>query len=145
MRHSLRRAVERIVFRALYRHLSSTICKPLKTNATGGYLAHHAENTNEYACQKVNVRTGRQGFLVSADKRRKVSWFGHVCRHDDLPKDVLQGTLDGSRRGERPRTTSANWTGQSLLLVQCIADHGNRWAAITAEYPHRAPASREIA
>ena len=35
--------------------------------------------------------------------RRKLSWFGHICRHDTLPKILQQGTVDGSRRRGRLR------------------------------------------
>ena len=36
--------------------------------------------------------------------RLKLSWFGHVRRHDTLPKIILQGTVDGSsRHSGRPR------------------------------------------
>ena len=38
-----------------------------------------------------------------AVKRHRLSWFGHICRHDTLPKVILQGTMDGSRHRGRPR------------------------------------------
>ena len=34
--------------------------------------------------------------------RNTLSWLGHVCRHDKLPKNKLQGTVDGRRRRGRP-------------------------------------------
>ena len=57
-------------------------------------------------------------FKLSTDKRCKLSWFGHVCRNDTLPKITLQGTVDGSRRRGRPRKSLEGnikeWTGQSM-------------------------------
>ena len=44
--------------------------------------------------EKTNINTSRC----------KLSWFGHVCRHDTLSKIILQVTVDGSsRRRGRPR------------------------------------------
>ena len=31
-------------------------------------------------------------------KLRKLTWFGHVVRHHNLPKTILQGTVEGGRR-----------------------------------------------
>ena len=38
-------------------------------------------------------------------ERQKLSWFGHVTRHDSLSKTILQGTLEGGRRRGRQRMT----------------------------------------
>ena len=64
----------------------------------------------------------RTAFTVN----RQASWFGHVCRHDRLPKIILQGTVDGSRCRERPRKSwrdnTSEWTGQSMSSLLRIAD-----------------------
>ena len=52
---------------------------------------------------KCIIQPGRQELSLSTVRRRKLSWFGHVCRHDTLPKITPQGTVDGSRRRGRPR------------------------------------------
>ena len=41
---------------------------------------------------------GPQEPLLATVKRRKLAWFGHVTRHDSLPKTILQGTSEGGRR-----------------------------------------------
>ena len=70
----------------------------------------------------------RQEFLLSTVKCRKLSWFGHVCRHDTLSNIIRQGTVDGdgSRRRVRPRKLCEGnvkeCTGQSLLSLMRIAD-----------------------
>ena len=38
--------------------------------------------------------------LLSTVNRRKLSWFGVVCRHDTLSNIMLQGAVDGIRRKE---------------------------------------------
>ena len=72
----------------------------LKTNATGECWHIIQHKTNEYVRQQVNILARRQEFTVN---RKKLSWFGHVCRYDMLLKIILQGTVDGRRRKGRPR------------------------------------------
>ena len=57
--------------------------------------------TGQYPC-----RTSRAFTTV---KRRKLSWFGHVCRHDML-KIILQGTVGVAEEDlvSYGRTTSKN-------------------------------------
>ena len=106
--------------------------RPLKTNATGEH------KTKEYVWQRVNILAGRQQLLQSRVKRRKLSRFGHVCRHDTPSKIILQGTVDGGRRRRgRPRKSRKDdimkWTGQSMSSMLCIADDRGRWAVITSD------------
>ena len=50
----------------------------------------------------------------------------HVCHHDALPKIILQGSVDGSRRRGRPRKSGKDnikeWKSQSMSLI-VIAMH----------------------
>ena len=73
--------------------------------------------------QQVNVLARSQAFLMSTIKRRKLSWFGHVCRHDTLSKTILDRTTQCSRHRGRPCKSWKNnikqWTGQSLSLLRC--------------------------
>ena len=74
-------------------------------------LETREHKTNEYAWQAHPTSL----FLLSAVKRRKLSWFGHICRYDTLPKIILyiQGTVDGDEdRINQGRTTSRN--GQAI-------------------------------
>ena len=61
----------------------------------------------------------------------------HVCHHNTLPKIILQGTVDGSRRRGRPRRSwkdnTKEWTGQSMSSLLRIADERVRWAVIAAD------------
>ena len=41
--------------------------------------------------------------LLATVKRRKLTRFGHVTRHDSLSKTILQDTLEGGRRRGRQR------------------------------------------
>ena len=54
-------------------------------------------DTNEYIYiwHQVNILAERQTFFLPAVKRHNLSQFGHVCRHDELLKIILLGTVDG--------------------------------------------------
>ena len=57
---------------------------------------------NDYVWQQVRILTGRDELVMSTIKRRKLSWFSHVC-HDTQPKIILQGTVNGARRSGKRR------------------------------------------
>ena len=62
----------------------------------------YEHRTNEYLWQ-VSILAGPKKLLLSTVKCRKLSWFGHVCRHDALPKIILQGSVDDRHRRGRSR------------------------------------------
>ena len=49
------------------------------------------KKTNDFVRVKVTSLAGPQEPLLATVKRRKLTWFGHVTRHNSLPKTVLQG------------------------------------------------------
>ena len=59
------------------------------------------KKTNEYVKSQVASLDGPQEPLLAVIKRRKLTWFGHVNRHNTLPKTILQGTLEGGRKRGR--------------------------------------------
>ena len=77
--------------------------------------------TTDYVWQQVSILAGPQEFLLSTVKRRKLSWLGHVCRHDTLPKIILQGSMDRRRRRGSPRKSwkdnIKDWTDQSIDVI----------------------------
>jgi len=64
------------------------------------------KKTNEWVLDKAG--THRQ--LLANVKARKMTYFGHILRKNDvcLEKDLIQGTLPGGRRRGKPRTS---WIG----------------------------------
>ena len=82
---------------------------------------------NKHVCwQRVNILARRRELLLSTVKHRKLSWFGHVCCHDTLPKIILQGTVDGGHRRGRPykswKDNIKEWTGQLISSLLHIVD-----------------------
>ena len=56
------------------------------------------------ATQTLGGNSANPFHLVSTAARRKLSWFGHVCRHETLLKALPQErTLEGGHRRSRPR------------------------------------------
>ena len=82
-------------------------------------------------CSQVSILAGPQELLLSTVKRRKLSWFGHICRHDTLLKFMLQGYVDGRRRRGRPRKS---WKGQlngiDRPVIVVVATHRKRQKSI---------------
>lgn len=56
--------------------------------------------------------------MLSTVNQQKLKWFGHVVRHDTLPKTILQGYVEcGERRDKLKKnwvTNEEEWTGCSL-------------------------------
>ena len=94
-------------------------------------VPYRERKTNEYAWQQVNISAGRQELLLSIAKRRKLSWFGHVCRHDTLPTIILKGTVRCRHRRGRPRKSWKDNIKLSSLLL--IADDRDRWSVIAVD------------
>ena len=67
--------------------------------------------TNEEVVSRLGVERG----LLSQIRTHKLSYFGHIARHDSLQKTVLTGRIDGRRGRGRPRhqwyDDIKEWTG----------------------------------
>ena len=48
-------------------------------------ISYREHKTDRYVWQDVSILAGPQELLLSTIKRCKLSWFGHICRHDTLP------------------------------------------------------------
>ena len=72
-----------------------------------------AKKTNLWVLQQAGV----QRSLLQSIKERKLNYCGHVLRkqEESLEKDILEGTMPGSRRRGRPRISwrdnIGDWTG----------------------------------
>ena len=87
--------------------------------------------TNNFVLEQVTVLSGPQEPLLSIIKRRKLVYFGHVTRHDSIPKTVLQGTVEGSRRrGRQTKNWMQNvreWTNLDSPTLLRMAEDRDRW------------------
>ena len=46
--------------------------------------------------------------LLTTVKRRKLKWYGHIPRSTGLAKTILQGTVQGGRRGRQKKRWEDN-------------------------------------
>ena len=87
--------------------------------------------TNEYVRSQVALLDGPQEPLLAIIKRRKLQWFGHVTRHNTLPKTILQGTLEGGRkRGRQQKSWFDNikeWTRMDSPTLLKTAENRACW------------------
>ena len=90
-----------------------------------------AKKTNEWVLKEAGV----ERHLLKAVKQRKLSYFGHVMRKtgDCLEKEMIQGTMPGTRRRGRPRTAWMDnirkWTGLSMTQLMARTGDRDRWRA----------------
>ena len=92
--------------------------------------------TNEYLWQQVSILTGRQELLLSNIKRRKLSCFGHVYRHDALPKIHIHGTVDGSRRKGWPRKNHRGTTSKIGQAGHCLPSCASQTTEVDGRRPY---------
>ena len=101
------------------------------------YLDH---KTNDWVQSKINFLVDPQERLLATVKRQKLAWFGHVTRHDNLSKTILQGTMEGGRHHGCHRKcwmdNVKGWT--SLLMPELLTRASCRkdWKRIYVESSH---------
>ena len=90
------------------------------------------KRTNDSILKELKVKRE----LVSIVIKRKLSFFGHTIRNNKctLMKDILQGSLESSRKQGRPRTNyHANikeWTGLSMSTIYSTARRREEWRGV---------------
>ena len=104
--------------------------------------------------KRIYVAEGRRTSGAFAVKRRKLSWFGHVCHHDTLPKIILQGPANDSHRRGRPRKSNpgriTSRNGQASLCHYCCTlwmtevDGQSSLLRYMSDYPMDAYVSRVL-
>ena len=74
--------------------------------------------------------------LVSIVMKRKLSFFGHAIRNENctLMKDILQGSIESSRKQGRPRTNYhmnvKDWTGLRTSEIYNAARNRDEWRKV---------------
>ena len=87
------------------------------------------KKTNEWVLEKAGVKRE----LLATTRLRKLSYFGHVVRKqgDSLEKEIMQGTLPGSRRRGGQRMTWMNnittWTSLPLVDLLRRVEDRDKW------------------
>ena len=87
-------------------------------------LSYTKHKTNEEVLDMLS--TEKQ--LLSNIVKRKCQYFGHLVRHNELQRQLLEGKINGKRSKGRPRITWMDnlkkWTGKSYgNLIRIAGDH----------------------
>ena len=87
--------------------------------------------TNEEVRAKIQQAIGPHEDLLTAVKRRKLQWYGHVSRSSGLAKIILQGTVKRGRRPGRQRKrwedNIREWTGLEFAESQRAVENRGKW------------------
>ena len=75
--------------------------------------------------------------LVDMIKRKKLAYFGHLVRRDNIQRLLLDGKIDGKRSRGKQRLTWADniteWIGMKYSECIRIAQDRRRWRSMTAD------------
>ena len=86
------------------------------------HISYKDHVTNEKVRAKIQHAIGQHEDLLTIVKRRKLQWYGHVCRSSGLAKTILQGIVKGGRRQGRQRKrwedNSREWAGLEFARSQ---------------------------
>lgn len=63
-------------------------------------------------------------------KLYKLFWFGHIICHDNLPKIIVQGTIQSGQRRERQRMITLNSGNKVAFLCWCMLMKTMWWQLI---------------
>ena len=78
-------------------------------------------------------KTGVKRELLDTVKARKLAYYGHAMRKQGscLEKEIMQGTMPGARKRERPRAAWMDniktWTGLSLEESIRMTEDRDKW------------------
>ena len=110
-------------------------------------ISYTEHRTNKEVWDSVALHVGTQEPLLTTVKQRKLAWYGHTVRHNNLSKIILQGTVEGSRRQGRPRKSwSENvreWTSLTLPELLATAPQRRKWQQLSADAARLPPLRRQ--
>ena len=69
-------------------------------------ISYREHKTNLFVRAEIEKRIGHNTALLDIVLQRKLSFYGHISRHDNLCKTIMQGYVEGKRNRGRPKR---NW------------------------------------
>ena len=86
---------------------------------------------------KIQQAVGPHESFLAIVKRRKLQWYGHVCRSSGLANKILQGTVkEGRRQGRQRKRWEDNireWTGLAFAKSQRAVENREKWRKLVAK------------
>ena len=106
-------------------------------------ISYREHKTNVFVYNTIEEIVGKIEHILTTIKRRKMSYFGHVTRHDSLHKTILQGSLRGKRRRGRTRkdwnSNICKWSGMSQREVLDTAHNRKKWRKVCVSSSSHVP------
>ena len=65
-------------------------------------INYRQRKTNAYVKETIIKLVGKYEPLLTTIKRRKLLYYGHICRHDSMSTNIMQGRVEGTRDRGRP-------------------------------------------
>ena len=100
-------------------------------------ISYRDHITNEEVKARIGNAIGPYEDLLTAVKRRKLKWYGHVTRSFGLAKTILQGTVQGGRRRGRQRKrwedNIKEWTGLEWNSILRKAESCKEWRKLVVK------------
>ena len=82
-------------------------------------------------------RLGVKRELMSKIKKDKLTYFGHVMRHESIQKTILTGKTEGQRGRGRPRRKWTDdikdWTGMNMTNCSTLAQNRASWRTVASQ------------
>ena len=86
-------------------------------------ISHIEHKTNEYVRKQVDSLVGKQEPLLATVNRRKLSWFGHIIRHDTIAKICYYAPGGQETTGPPEKKMARQYTRMDSLRPTNPATH----------------------
>ena len=95
-------------------------------------ISWREKKTNEEVLEMVD----EQLYIIPTIIKRKMTYFGHMIRRNNIHRLLLEGPLEGKRSRGRPRTewitNITEWTGMGYEDLVRLAQDREQWRVMTA-------------
>ena len=95
-------------------------------------ISWREKKTNEDALTLAD----EQLYIIPTIEKRKITYFGHMIRHNNIHRLLLKGPLEGKISRGRPRTewmtNITEWTGMHYEDLVRLAQDREPWRIMTA-------------
>ena len=91
--------------------------------------------TNKYVYETIIKLVSKFEPLLSTINRRKISYYGHICRHNSMEKMIMQGKVEVSRIRGRPKKDGmpniTTWTKKKIDELLILTKDRDGWRKCT--------------
>ena len=96
-------------------------------------ISWREKKTNEEVIEMVDEQ---QLYIITTIKKRKITYFGHIVRRNNIHRLISEGPQDGKVSIGRPRTewvtNITEWTGMGHGDLVRLSQDREQWRVMTA-------------